>query len=353
VLGFAAAEALQRIVVIADYHNPDTIYTYKTFAMHALANILEASGGRTEFFSVHKAVVRDGEDRGTAVRKHLVKKLEYFCVFLRNVQLEGGAVPKDDASVLSNDPNASVNPSRRGSDLTELCLKCLSFVARDEGNRELLATTVVEDAIRAMLVCAEDGMVAYWGLRLMYNICYRSEAGAEILNEKATVKSCIEVMKYNHSGDYEVTRQLERLERSLKPDGWRGNVENDIEDDMLKHLGRGRAVRKEKKDTESGKGRSKSRSTSPASRRAAREAEAKAAAEEKARKAREEKEKEEAENARKDELALRNYDIVPTYKYAYGNPEAMAVAVAEPKANRKFSVINPNRNIIHAHDEKK
>ena len=56
--------------------------------MHALANILDTAGGRTEYLGVSKVVARDGEDRGMAVRKHLVKRFDTFCVFLRNIQLE-------------------------------------------------------------------------------------------------------------------------------------------------------------------------------------------------------------------------------------------------------------------------
>lgn len=128
ILDYAAADALEFCVEAAHYHNADTIYAVKVrghinslpsntpantpsntpsvpssespyitftgppthptthpsthhlfldqaFAMHALANILDTAGGRTEFLGVSKVVARDGEDRGMAVRKHLVKRL--------------------------------------------------------------------------------------------------------------------------------------------------------------------------------------------------------------------------------------------------------------------------------------
>ena len=78
--------------------------------MHALANILDTAGGRTEFLGVSKVVARDGEDRGMAVRKHLVKRFDTFCVFLRNIQLE--KMPEAGSEKNHNDDDEPVAPSR-------------------------------------------------------------------------------------------------------------------------------------------------------------------------------------------------------------------------------------------------
>ena len=128
ILDYAAADALEHCIEVASYHNADTGYSVKTFAMHALAHILDTAGGRTEFLGVAKVVARDGEDRGSAVRKHLVKRFDMFCVFLRNIQLENNADPNGDKKKGEDDD--PVLPSRRGTELTELSLKCLSFLAR-------------------------------------------------------------------------------------------------------------------------------------------------------------------------------------------------------------------------------
>jgi len=89
-------------------------------------------------------VARDGEDRGTAIRKHLVKRFDTFCVFLRNIQLEKH--PPDGQSA-----DDAPLPSRRGTELTELTLKCLAYLAREEANRELMASVVTDDVVRAMV----------------------------------------------------------------------------------------------------------------------------------------------------------------------------------------------------------
>ena len=38
-----------------------------------------------------------------------------------------------------------------------------------------------------MVVCSEEGYVVYWGCRLLYNMCYRSEAGADVLLSRSTL----------------------------------------------------------------------------------------------------------------------------------------------------------------------
>lgn len=49
------------------------------------------------------------------------------------------------------------------------------------------------------------------------------------------IEAIIDKARYNFSGDSTVTTQIKRLEVALRPDGWRGNVEIDIqlEEEML------------------------------------------------------------------------------------------------------------------------
>jgi hypothetical protein len=63
-----------------------------------------------------------------------------------------------------------IAPSRRGTDLSELACKCLSFLAREEGYRELMPTVVTDDVLRTLVICSEEPYVLYWGFRLLYNI---------------------------------------------------------------------------------------------------------------------------------------------------------------------------------------
>ena len=97
-------------------------YCLQAFAMHALANILDTAGGRTEFLGVSKVVARDGEDRGMAVRKHLVKRFDMFCVFLRNIQLE--KMPEAGSDKRHTEDEEPVLPSRYSSLTLPSTLSC-------------------------------------------------------------------------------------------------------------------------------------------------------------------------------------------------------------------------------------
>lgn len=65
----------------------------------------------------------------------------------------------------------------------------------------------------------------------MYNLCYRCESGQEALLH-CGMKRVLDRIKELHSGDPQILYQCRRLELALKKDGWRGNVEENIEREM-------------------------------------------------------------------------------------------------------------------------
>jgi hypothetical protein len=97
------------------------------------------------------------------MRKYFTRKFNFFLVYLRNIPLE------DDTRTGVENPCrgalASIQviaPSRRGTDLSELARKCLSFLAREEGYRELMSTVVTDGVLRALVICGEEPYVLYW-----------------------------------------------------------------------------------------------------------------------------------------------------------------------------------------------
>lgn len=60
------------------------------------------------------------------------------------------------------------------------------------------------------------------------------EVNHQLLNS-LPIEAIIDKARYNYSGDSTVMTQIKRLEMSLRPDGWRGNAELDIqyEEEML------------------------------------------------------------------------------------------------------------------------
>ena len=195
---------------------------------------------------------------------------------------------------------------------------------REEANRELMASVVTEDVIRAMVVCSEEGYVVYWGCRLLYNVCYRSEAGQDVILSRSTLLKVIDVSEYNHAGDPDVLRQIVRLKLAVAPAGWRGSVEDDIERQM-RQLGLGRApvpvdlsaaspkrrrtraVRQPAKGLIGADPRLSGKSTSSSSSKSAKD-----------------EEDAQEEQARLEDKQFRNYEVVGTY--AYGNADSAASA---------------------------
>ena len=163
VLDFAAASALECICEVADYNNTKPPAAMKAMALSALANLMEKPGGRSEFLSVHKLNTREGEDKGAAMRKYLTRKFFFFLVYLRNIPLED-----DTRTGVENRCRGAIASiqvialSRRGTDLSELACKCLSFLAREEGYRELMSTVVTDDVLRT-LVNVVRNLMCYTG----------------------------------------------------------------------------------------------------------------------------------------------------------------------------------------------
>jgi len=66
----------------------------------------------------------------------------------------------------------------------------------------------------------------------MYNLCYRCEPGQQAILVGCNIQAFLERVHYHHSGDPDVMRQCHRLELALQPNGFRGNVEQVITQEM-------------------------------------------------------------------------------------------------------------------------
>ena len=125
------------------------------------------------------------------------------------------------------------NPSQRGVDSSEYSLLCIGLLGQNPEQRELLAVKCVGSIIRCMMKCTGESGIATYGLRALYNFCYRCEAGQlEVIDTDATEK-LIDMVKSNFQGDADCMRNCRRFEFAVKPDvGWFGNVEDKIAREM-------------------------------------------------------------------------------------------------------------------------
>ncbi len=75
-------------------------------------------------------------------------------------------------------------------------------------------------------------MVVEYGLKLLYNLCYRCESAHEALLICCRPQSFFATIHHHHSGDPGVMRHCRKLELTMASEGWRGNVEEIITQEM-------------------------------------------------------------------------------------------------------------------------
>lgn len=75
-------------------------------------------------------------------------------------------------------------------------------------------------------------MVIEYGLKLLYNLCYRCESAHEALLICCQPQSFFATIHHHHSGDPGVMRHCRKLELTVTAEGWRGNVEEVITQEM-------------------------------------------------------------------------------------------------------------------------
>jgi len=91
----------------------------------------------------------------------------------------------------------------------------------------------VGSIMRCILKCPEESGIAAYGLRALYNFMYRCEgAQAEVLDTDGAAEKLVAFVRKNFQGDFDCMRNCRRFELAIQPDGYRGNVEMIIEEEM-------------------------------------------------------------------------------------------------------------------------
>eukprot|EP01040_Poterioochromonas_malhamensis_P000633 gene632-675_t len=230
-IDFEAREALDMCVeVVKDLQNKyDT--KLKVYAMKALHNLFSVRATRVEYLNTDRVTVK-GPGRDEAVEQFLTSKLNIFNRYLTNI-------PTETVSVFvrnEKEPRKEQHPLFSALDIIGASLQCLCLLAEEQEPKETLAVVILDPLIFAMQVCHEDAFIVLHGLKLMYNLCYRSEPGQQAIYLCCNPKNLLFSISYNHSGDIDVMRQVRRLELTLEPNGWRGNVEAQITKEFYKGM---------------------------------------------------------------------------------------------------------------------
>ena len=86
--------------------------------------------------------------------------------------------------------------------------------------------------------CPEEPDVTTLALRCFYNFCYMCFQSQGYYLEHAEGIALFEILEEirvgSISNDFDVKRELRRVELSLETDGWRGNVDRIMQEEMEK-----------------------------------------------------------------------------------------------------------------------
>lgn len=225
-LDFSAARVLvESVNLLVDLENDATQLT-KIFAFHALINVLSTRAGRVEYLST-ESITEVGDARAAALDAFMENKFTQFNFYLLRIHHEQGLISKKEDKEFTK----IMIPSSRGTELCQCALKIANIISREQDTRESMAFTLNETIVRCLNIMQEDAQCVLYGLQVLYNFCYRCESGQEAVL-MVDVFGTLKLAHFHHSGDPEVVRMIRRLELALKENGWRGHIENLIEQEM-------------------------------------------------------------------------------------------------------------------------
>jgi hypothetical protein len=236
-MSMECASAFALIMELVDDPYGRTPMTIKVFALYAMERFLGTVQGRSEFFDL-KCVKAQGKKRAKAVEEYLKKQFRIFTRIIDSIEMEKLTMKSKHEGVHDE---VVLFPSRRGVDMAELGLSCLSLLGQEQEWRELMSELVVKSIMTCMMKCIDEPLAIINGLKALYNLCYRCNAG-QVTILLAPYKKLLEAVYGSFSGDPEVNKMTRRLELALTGDGWRGTVEATLAEEM--------AVAKAKADAE-------------------------------------------------------------------------------------------------------
>ena len=209
--------------------------TIKVFALLVYERFLSTLQGRAEFFDV-RSVKETGKKRQRAIETYIQSQLRILTRCIDGIEMESQTF-KSKVGAEDDWEETVWFPTHRGADMAGLGLSCLSLLAQEQEHRELMAETVTASVMTCMQKCKEEGLVQCHGLRCLYNMVYRCNA-AQVCMLLAPYKALLEMLHGQWSGDSELHHLIDRFERCLRVDGWRGGVEKEMEKEFKENLAR-------------------------------------------------------------------------------------------------------------------
>ena len=219
---------------------------YMMFVFHALYNIVSDHAGRSELFNTREADQkfpdyggaweRARDEKYEGILSCLGRYLAYLPVEHKYIVLDKKA-PTVKTEV--------TRTSKRGMELAEVQFLILSSIGREIYIREMAAMVCTQFILKGLKLVVDDVDPTVYGLRSLYNFCYRCQQAHAYINSylgpdnKTNVRTVMEEIRSGSAfSEFSVRREYKRLQLALDEDGWRGKVEekmpypNDWEHDL-------------------------------------------------------------------------------------------------------------------------
>jgi hypothetical protein len=196
------------------------------FTLQAINNLFASRPARLEYFNTSH-ILAVGDERVAIIERFTKSRLQFFNHFLLQNKFDIVQYSKKG----TNQFESYQIPTRRSSEIVEEVMQVLGYLGQEIDTREQMAELLGPVIVETLFKFEEDPNVMKFGLRTLYNFCYRAE-GAQVYILESNIKKLLKRAHYFHAGEPDVARQIRRLELTLKVDGWRGNVEDLIEIEM-------------------------------------------------------------------------------------------------------------------------
>ena len=196
------------------------------FTLQALNNLFALRSTRLEYFNTSH-ILAVGDERAAIIERYTISRLQFFNHFLLQNKFEILQYSKKG----TNQFESYEIPTTRSCEIVEEVMQILGYLGQEIDTREQMAELLGPVIVETLFKFEEVPNVMKYGLRTLYNFCYRAEGSQQYILE-TNIKKLLLQAHYFHAGEPDVARQIRRIELALKLDGWRGNVEEIIEVEM-------------------------------------------------------------------------------------------------------------------------
>ena len=202
----------------------------------ALLCMLQKHPCRKKFFSTAHLDEEAQEGLSGAAEAYIERRMLVFVKMLRSIPVEVAWVQGEKGYQKGVAGKARVQiavPTPRAVEMVEAILQIVGALLHERETREVVAERTAPFVVHALRVCNSEPFVLQYGLRCLYNSAFMSPVGWECLTYRTEAAKLVDEIRQGPlGGDDEVLKDLRRVELALEPEGWGGNVERQIEEEM-------------------------------------------------------------------------------------------------------------------------